>query len=123
MSRLIVILVVCTAAAVLAILGACAPLATFNTLVPKDDARRVATGAPYGEGPRRTLDIYSSGAKNAPVIVFIYGGSWANGDKNDYGFPGRALASSGFTVVIPDYRLFPEVAFPGFVQDGAAAVA
>jgi acetyl esterase/lipase len=32
------------------------------------------------------------------------------------------LASEGFVVVIPDYRLRPEVAFPGFLEDGAKAL-
>lgn len=111
------------AALVFGVVAACAPLATFNALTPKDDAHRVATSVRFGEGPRRTLDIYSVGAKNAPVIVFFYGGSWSGGRKEDYGFAGRALASRGFTVVIPDYRLVPQVVFPDFVQDGAAAIA
>jgi acetyl esterase/lipase len=57
------------------------------------------------------------------VIVFFYGGSWRHGDKGDYGFAGRALASRGFVTVIPDYRLVPAVTFPDFLNDGARAVA
>jgi acetyl esterase/lipase len=56
-----------------------------------------------------------------PVIVFIYGGSWRSGDKDDYEFLGTALASRGFVTVLPDYRLVPEVRFPGFVEDCASA--
>jgi acetyl esterase/lipase len=63
-----------------------------------------------------------AGGTKLPVIVFFYGGSWSSGDKGGYGFVGRALAAQGFLVAVPDYRLVPQVRFPGFVEDGAAAV-
>lgn len=109
------------------IAGACSPLKTFDALVPKDsESGEIARNIPYGEGPRRMLDIYAPRSTKAgarlPVIVFIYGGSWASGTREGYAFAGRALAAAGFVVVIPDYRLVPEVLFPGFLQDCAAAV-
>jgi acetyl esterase/lipase len=55
--------------------------------------------------------------------VFYYGGGWEAGDKKDYKFVGEALSSHGITVVIPDYRVYPDVVFPDFVDDAAAAVA
>ena len=55
-------------------------------------------------------------------MIFFYGGSWDTGSKNDYLFVAQALAASGYTVVIPDYRLYPAVRFPAFVDDGARAV-
>ena len=58
----------------------------------------------------------------APVIVLLYGGSWQSGSKATYRFVGAALAARGFVTVIPDYRVYPEVSFPGFIQDAAAAV-
>jgi acetyl esterase/lipase len=54
--------------------------------------------------------------------VFFYGGSWTTGTREGYAFAGQALAAKGFVVVIPDYRLVPEVRFPAFLEDGAAAV-
>lgn len=79
--------------------------------------------ATYGEGERRTLDVYRPGsAENAPVIVFFYGGSWQGGRKERYRFAAAALARCGFVVMVPDYRVFPEVRFPGFIEDGAHAV-
>lgn len=102
------------------------PLHTFNTLVPKDaNARKVAEGLAYGEHPRQRLDIYApveSPDVRLPVIVFFYGGSWDSGTRTGYDFAGRALAAQGFVVVVPDYRLVPEVRYPGFVEDGAAAL-
>lgn len=111
----------------LLLLAGCSPLATFNTLVPKDDgAVRLARGLAFRDGPRGALDLYAPRGAAAdarlPVIVFFYGGSWNSGGREAYGFAGRALAAQGFVVAIPDYRLVPEVRFPGFLEDGAAAV-
>ncbi len=58
-----------------------------------------------------------------PVIVFLYGGSWKSGARQDYRFVGQTLASLGYIAVIPDYRLYPDVRFPAFVEDAAKAVA
>jgi acetyl esterase/lipase len=106
---------------------AISPLWVFNLLVPKDDGARYATrGAAYGSLPRQDLDIYTpeqlTSGNRRPVIIFFYGGSWQSGSRANYGFIGRAFAAQGFITVIPDYRLVPEVHFPAFIEDGAAAV-
>jgi acetyl esterase/lipase len=79
----------------------------------------------FGESARLRLDVYEPrGAhKGRPVVVFWYGGSWLRGDRSQYRFVGAALAEAGFVTVLPDYRLFPDVRFPAFVDDGARAVA
>lgn len=101
-------------------------LRTFDTLVPKDaDSEKLAVGIAYGENARQQLDIYAPSTPSAnprPVIVWFYGGSWNSGTREGYNFAGRALAAQGFVTVVADYRLVPEVRFPGFVEDGAAAV-
>lgn len=105
-------------------LAALHPLRAFNTLVPHDAGTTVARGIAYGTDPRQRLDVYAprGSAGDRPVIVFFYGGSWNSGVREGYGFVGRALAAAGFVVVVPDYRLVPEVRFPAFLEDGAAAV-
>jgi acetyl esterase/lipase len=85
------------------------------------------TDLAYGDGRRRKLDVYvpkqlAAGTK-APVVVFFYGGSWRFGDKADYRFVAEALTSRGIIAVIADYRVFPEVSYPSFIDDTAAAVA
>ena len=106
--------------------AACAPVRAFDTVMPKDgESRKVASDVAYGEGPRRKLDVYAplnAVKRPMPVIVFIYGGSWANGTREGYHFAARALAAQGFLTVVPDYRLVPEVHFPGFIEDCAEAV-
>jgi len=56
-------------------------------------------------------------------VIFFYGGTWSAGKKTNYAFVGAALAERGYVTVIPDYRLYPAVRFPAFVEDGARAVA
>jgi acetyl esterase/lipase len=78
----------------------------------------------YGNGPRQRLDIYAPRqAQNQPVVIFWYGGSWVTGKKSQYRFVGTTLAEHGIVAVLPDYRLYPQVSFPAFDEDGARAVA
>lgn len=110
----------------LLIATSCSPLKTFNSLVPKDSGVDVvARDQVFRDGPRGRLDLYAPrrrGGEPLPIIVFFYGGSWNSGTKDGYAFAGRALAARGFLVAIPDYRLVPEVRFPAFLEDAAAAV-
>lgn len=109
--------------------AACSPLGTLNGLnniAPGDrGAARVARGVAFGADPRQRLDIYApaTGVARSPVLVFFYGGSWASGYRQGYAFAAKAFAARGYTVVVPDYRLVPDVHFPAFVEDGAAAIA
>jgi acetyl esterase/lipase len=107
-----------------ALLAGCSPIRLINELAPADTYRRTPDLA-YGPHPRQRLDLYApvNGARPAPVVVFFYGGSWRTGSRADYLFVGEALASRGFLVAVADYRLYPEVRFPDFVDDSAAAVA
>jgi acetyl esterase/lipase len=78
----------------------------------------------YGAAPRQRLDVYAPrNVQMRPVVVFWYGGTWKMGNKADYRFVGAALAERGFVAVVPDYRLFPQVTFPAFCEDGAHALA
>ena len=112
------------AAAAGAFTAACSPLTLFATLSPKDAAARVSRGEAYGDHPRQTLDVYAPRgiAGLAPIAVFFYGGSWDSGRRQDYNWVGHALASRGFVTVVADYRLYPEVRYPLFLEDGARAV-
>ncbi len=80
----------------------------------------------YGSGQEQTLDIYvpeSAKQGSLPVVVFFHGGRWTFGNKQQYAFVGISLAKLGYIAVLPNTRLYPEVKFPTFVDDGAAAVA
>lgn len=113
------------AAGAAALLAGCSPAAILNLAVPRGGYRLVGD-EPYGPNPRQRLDAYAPATavgRPGPLVVFIYGGSWRRGERGTYRFVGQALASRGYATVIPDYRLFPEVRFPSFLEDCAAAVA
>ncbi len=98
----------------------------LNRLSPRRGIT-IREGVAYGPGPRHRLDVYSparvAAAAPAPAVVFFYGGGWEEGDRGIYRFVGAALAARGILTLVPDYRLYPEVRFPAFMEDAAAAVA
>lgn len=107
----------------LLLLAACTRLGTLNAITP-ERGYTLAEDVVYDSATGMKLDVYAptSDVGAAPVVVFFYGGRWQSGDKDDYRFVGQALAEQGYVALIPDYRLYPDVRFPAFLQDGAAAV-
>lgn len=102
-----------------------AALKVFNALVSKDAGTKIiAQGVSFGPDTRQRLDIYAPiGIKSrTPVILFVYGGSWSDGDRSNYEFVGRAFAANGYLTLVMDYRLHPEHKFPAFVEDVAYAI-
>jgi acetyl esterase/lipase len=122
----------------LVMLSACSPVSLLNALAPTAGITETLD-VPYGPGERHGLDIYAPhisashicaphiharpGQVAAPVVMFIYGGGWKDGDKGNYRFAAASLAAHGFLTVVPDYRLFPQVRFPVFLRDNAEALA
>jgi acetyl esterase/lipase len=103
--------------------AACSPAAVLNSTISRAGLT-VTHNVAYGDLPRQKLDIYRPAhAGPAPVVVFFYGGAWNSGNKGMYPFVAATLARQGNVVVVPDYRLYPEVRFPAFLQDCAQAVA
>lgn len=106
-------------------LSGCGGLKTIDTLTPSG-GYVADLDIPYGADPRQRLDVYRPAARSstpAPVVLFLYGGSWRRGEKEAYRFIGEYLTRMGCVALIADYRLYPEVQFPAFVEDGASAVA
>lgn len=103
------------------------PAALINLLTAR--GYRITPDLTYAADRHLRLDVYEPSSSNAadvngkPVIVFFYGGTWNSGAKADYRFVAAALAARGFVVVIPDYRLYPAVRYPLFLDDCASAVA
>ena len=111
-----------------ALVTGCAPLKLLNTFVSQGGLE-ISRDLVYGAASRNKLDVYRpknnlNAPTNAakPVIVFFYGGAWDSGDKGGYLFAAEALTSRGYVVVVPDYRLYPEITFPTYMSDAALAV-
>jgi acetyl esterase/lipase len=82
---------------------------------------------PHADPIRHRADLFlPRGKKDFPVVVLVHGGAWVMGDNRCcglYSSVGHFLASQGYGVVLPNYRLAPTARHPAQVQDVAAAVA
>ncbi len=109
--------------AIALLIAGCSPLAALNASI-SDEGFTASRNHAFGTHPRQKLDVYAPRnlREPVPVVVFFYGGAWQRGRRADYKFVAEALTSKGFVVVIPDYRLYPEVRFPSFLDDAGAAV-
>jgi acetyl esterase/lipase len=87
----------------------------------------------YSYTPTRQLDVYyptqvpTSG--KTPILFFSYGGGFVQGARTlpapaDLGYGNLAtyFSNKGFITIIPDYRLIPEVSFPGPMEDVRDAI-
>ena len=99
-------------------------MAPFNVPGAVDGGVTRHADVAYADGSGRKLDVYTPDKPMgpSPVVMFIHGGSWSGGAKYEYEFIGRAFAANGYVAVIPDYRKWPEVAYPDFLSDNAQAV-
>ncbi len=69
------------------------------------------------------LDVFKAQSPGpSPVFVFIHGGYWKSGHRKLYASFAKALNPKGFTVVLVDYRLHPDVTYPLFVDDCVKAL-
>lgn len=80
-----------------------------------------------GKGkPRQTLDVLVSDqsvAKKRPLVVFIHGGGWNSGSKNEGLDPMRRLAATGeYVTATINYRLVPKAVWPAQIHDCKAAI-
>jgi len=103
--------------------NSCAPRRAVETFLLRDHFA-LTQDLPYGSGVRQRLDVYQPRRAPgvAPVIVFLYGGRWQHGSKEEYRLIGDAITRRGVVAVVPDYRLYPQVRFPAWVDDAARAV-
>ena len=89
----------------------------------------------YGDEPLQDLDIYypkplaqsmktnTTIKQEYPMVVFVHGGSWESGNKEEYAFVGQSLAQAGYVTAVINYRKAPEHVYPDYVEDTAQAIA
>lgn len=104
-------------------LAGCSGRKLLDFFVP-DTGYRMQKGVAYGADPRQKMDVYvPDGLKNpACTVLFFYGGRWQGGERGLYRFVGEAFSSRGCVTAIADYRLYPKVRYPAFVEDAAKAL-
>jgi acetyl esterase/lipase len=97
----------------------------FIPLVPRpqDVGATVVRDVSYGPDPRNRLDVFSKGVGTGkPVVVFVHGGGFVQGDKGDEAAPfynnvGAWAARAGFVGVTITYRLAPTHQWPAGSAD------
>ncbi|AEG94799.1 alpha/beta hydrolase [Ramlibacter tataouinensis] len=109
-------------AALGALLTGCSATGALDALVP-GDSYRGREGVAYGPLARHRLDVFQplQPTRDAPLVLFFYGGNWSSGERAMYRFVGEALASQGAVALVADYRLSPEVGWRQILQDCALA--
>jgi acetyl esterase/lipase len=72
-------------------------------LAGRPEERKPLLNVPYGTHPRQVLDFYPAESdRPTPVVFFIHGGGWQNGDKKN--FNARPFLAKGISVVAINYR-------------------
>ena len=77
----------------------------------------------YGARPREKIDIFPAAEPNAPVNLFIHGGYWRLGSKDDYSFMAETFVAAGATLVVLGYDLCPDVTLSDIVRQTRAGIA
>lgn len=90
-------------------------------------AAREQLDVPFGLHLRHRLDVYLPPHEPAAIVLFVHGGGFTGGDKNDdgvfYANVGRFLARAGFAAILTNYRRAPEFSWPSGAHDVRDAVA
>src|SRR5947199_2711844 len=83
---------------------------------------RVQHGVAYVEpkSERQTLDLYAPATgSDHPVVVWIHGGGWRQGDKRGVQLKPQAFVDKGFVFVSTNYRFVPQVTVKEMTGDVA----
>jgi acetyl esterase/lipase len=103
---------------ILIIAAALLTQAQAQTLTPTRS--NIAYAEPADE--RQNLDIYApAGAKSLPVVFWIHGGGWQQGDNSDVKLKPQWFMDQGFVFVSINYRLLPGVDMGTLTRDVAKA--
>ena len=117
---LFVVLSVCS------VLAGCSASALFlvNSIARVGDYS-VQQDISYAPETVNKLDLYKPDQTSRGTIIFFYGGCWGACQtlpKQHYRFIAQTMAQNGYSVVIPDYRLYPQVKFQQIMADATAVV-
>lgn len=86
---------------------------------------RIERNIPYAEprNERQLLDVYApAGAANLPVVVWVHGGGWAVGSKEQVDHRPNAFMQKGYVFVAMNYRFVPVVDMGTIIRDVSKSV-
>jgi acetyl esterase/lipase len=100
-------------------------IAIGTATAPGQTTPRVERDIPYAQpkNERQLLDVYAPATgSNLPVVVWVHGGGWMRGSKNDVDHKPAAFVEKGFVFVPMNYRFVPHVTMDTIVRDVAKSV-
>ncbi|HTI87002.1 MAG TPA: alpha/beta hydrolase [Alphaproteobacteria bacterium] len=77
----------------------------------------------YGPSPHETLDVFKCNRPGAPTLVFLHGGAWKGGHKDEVSFIAEPYVDGGANVVTVNFALVPDVRLDEQVRQAAASIA
>jgi len=77
----------------------------------------------YAEGARNRVDLFTAATLGGPVHVYLHGGYWQRGDRQDYHFLAEGLCAHGVNVALVGYDLCPAVTIDIIVTQVRTALA
>jgi len=80
-------------------------------------------GVMFGTHEREKLDVFLSGAEDAPLLIFIHGGYWQRGETPVYHFVAEPFLARGVDVVLINYPLCPDVTLGKLVDSVSRGIA
>lgn len=93
----------------------------------RDTASRPTNGQvmAYGRNPLQNMDFYSGPGPRAPLVIFVHGGGWKRGSKDNATGRDKAphYVALGYAFASINYRLVPDATVEQQAQDVAVAVA
>ncbi len=105
---------------------ACGLILPALTARDDKDAIVVERGLVYGKGGDTKLHLDLAMPKDAkgplPAVVFLHGGGWRGGKRQDMEHFVKGAARLGYVAVAVSYRLVPKAKFPAQIEDCKAAV-
>jgi arylformamidase len=87
------------------------------------DTAKSWLSVPYGNSPREMLDIYAADKPGGPVLIYIHGGYWRSGSKEDNCNFVPTFTKRGATVALVEYDLCPQVTVTDIVRQTRASIA
>ena len=87
------------------------------------DTAKSWLNVPYGNSPREMLDMYAADRPAGPVLLYIHGGYWRSGSKEDNCNFVPTFTKRGGTVVLVEYDLCPQVTVSDIVRQTRASIA
>ena len=75
--------------------------------IRNSELARERLGAPkrfaYGPTSFEGLDVFTAKTPNAPIMIYVHGGSWRVGTASQYHYAAEAFLNAGANFVVPDF--------------------